>query len=312
MFKIIKNLLRSNSFTYKLSLKLYGLSKNIKVLFLRDDQIEITKKHKKIITSFKQITYIKELIDYFDFYFDSVKNEEDKSELSFLPNCSFVLNNFRYKSKLYFPSVPTPAATSKIYMEIAKPKKNWKILDLGSYCGVTIIDFLLEVGEDGYVLGVEPDPINYKYLSKNMNNFMKQYPNYKFDIENIAVSNHSKGIYFSSNGDMSSAALDASPILYQKKENIVKVDSINLSNLVSKYELNEVNLIKADIEGSELNALNDSDFFNNFNPIILLEPISIKGKNSLEQIIVLLQSFGYGHKLIDQQGGAAPIALFSR
>ena len=57
---------------------------------------------------------------------------------------------------------------------------------------------------------------------------------------------------------------------------------------------------------------NDREFFNNFNPMILLEPISLKGKNSLKEIISLLKKFGYSYNIFDQEGGVAPLVLFRR
>ena len=195
-------------------------------------------------------------------------------------------------------------------MDIFKPESGDTVIDLGSYAGVTVIDYLLTVGLSGYVLGVEGDPKNFKFLKKNLEIFSKIYPNYKYDLENSAITNHSNGVLFSSNSDMSSAVYRISPILHQNKKHLVKVNSLKLSQLVTKFKLNRVDFIKADIEGSEFDAFSDSDFFKDFSPKILLEPISMYGKYSLTEIISLLKNFKYEYEVFNQDGGSAPLVLF--
>lgn len=309
--QIIKNILRSNLLTYKISLKIYGYIKSTTVKFIKDEII-IQQKEKKIHINFQNISYTKELIDYFDFYFYSIEGSEILNDLRFFPKSSFILKNFKYREKLVFPSVPTPALTSKTYLDVYSPEEGSTVIDLGSYAGVTLIEYLFTVGVSGYVLGVEADPSNYLCLKKNMEKFSIKFPEYKFDIVNAAITNHKNGVLFSSNHDMSSAVYEISKDLYQRKENLVYINSLNLSQLADEYNLDKIDLIKADIEGSELNALNDPVFFNNHNPKIILEPISLEGKNSLRDIISLLNEFNYKFKTYSQSGANAPLVLFFR
>jgi len=308
---IFKKILRSNIFIYKLSLFIYGFINSTFVKFIRDE-IVISKNSKKLILKTQNISYTKELIDYFEFYFYSIEGSEILNELRFFPKSSFKLKNFKYREKIVFPSVPTPAITSKIYLDIYSPEKGSSVIDLGSYAGVTLIEYLIAVGVTGYVVGVEADPSNFLCLKENMEKFSMNFPEYKFDILNAAITNHKKGVLFSSNHDMSSAIYEISNDLYQRKENLVYVNSLNLSTLADKYNLDKIDLIKADIEGSELTALNDPVFFKNHNPKILLEPISLKGKNSLSEIISLLKEFNYKFKTYSQHGANAPLVLFYR
>ena len=153
---------------------------------------------------------------------------------------------------------------------------------------------------------------NYKYLIKNLENFSRLNPGYNFELANLAISNKVGFEYFSNNQDMSSAIVDISPILHQPKDNYKIVNSTNLSTLVEKYDLKKVDIIKADIEGSELNMLKDKEFFNNFSPRILLEPISLKGKNSLEEILHYMDNYGYKFTTYEQVGAQAPLYLFEK
>ena len=85
-----------------------------------------------------------------------------------------------------------------------------------------------------------------------------------------------------------------------------------MSELCKKYNLIVIDIIKADIEGSEINLLKDATFFENYNPKILLEPISLKGKNSLEEIYGHMDNYGYEVKTYHQEGAKVPLYLFER
>jgi len=306
------NLLRNKKNIYKISLKIYSFINKSKVVF-SDEKIIISQKNQKeIILHIRNITYVKEIVDYFNFYYDSVLLRNNTDSLDFSTPKEHELANVSFSFGLDFSSVPTPAQTSSQYIEILKPKPGDTILDLGSYCGLTVIDFLLSVGNEGFVLGVEADSNNFRCLKKNMEKFRKEYPGYNFELENVAISDKVGFEYFSNNQDMSSAIVDISPILHQQKNNYIKVPATTVSELCKKYNLREIDIIKADIEGSEINLLKDATFFENYNPKILLEPISLKGKNSLEEIYGHMDNYGYEVKTYHQEGAKVPLYLFER
>lgn len=306
------NLLRNKKNIYKMSLKIYSFINKSKVVF-SDEKIIISQKNQKeIILHIRNITYVKEIVDYFNFYYDSVLLRNNTDSLDFSTPKEHELANVSFSFGLEFSSVPTPAQTSSRYIEILKPKPGDTILDLGSYCGLTVIDFLLSVGNKGFVLGVEADSNNFMCLKNNMEKFRKEYAGYNFELENVAISDKVGFEYFSNNQDMSSAIVDISPTLHQQKNNYTKVPSSTVSELCKKHNLKKIDIIKADIEGSEVNLLKDATFFENHNPKILLEPISLKGKNSLEEIYSYMDHYGYEVKTYNQEGAKVPIYLFER
>lgn len=96
----------------------------------------------------------------------------------------------------------------------------------------------------------EPDPIAYSNLVKNIevNNFSK------IIAENLAVSSESSltiGNKFGLGDGVSS---------YLASDNGVKCKTISISDILSKYQLNETNIsvIKIDIEGYEFELVQDS------------------------------------------------------
>lgn len=311
IYFLIINFIRRNPNLYKASLKIYGTFKKTKIKFL-NNRISIKKNEKEITLNIRNISYVKEVIDFFNFYYNSVVKNEYFTNLDFSTPQKYLLTESRIDFELYFSSIPTPYATSKEYLEILKPSEGDVILDLGSYCGVTVIDFLLSVGRDGFVLGVEADIDNYNYLVKNLENFSKNHRGYNFELANLAISSKKDLRYFSNNNDMSSAIVGVSIELHQPKENYTIVKTTNLSNLIKKYKFNKVDIIKADIEGSELNMLKDEDFFKNFSPRILLEPIVSKGKNSIQEILPYMDKYGYEFTKFEQIGAKQPLYLFEK
>lgn len=305
------DLLRNNQKIYRLSLRIYSYINRSSVVFI-DEEILISHNKKSIKLNIRNITYVKEIVDYFDFYYDAVISYNKLDPLDFSKQTEHKLANVSFSFGLDFSSVPTPSETSTQYIEILKPKPGDTILDLGSYCGLTVIDFLLSVGNEGFVLGVEADLNNFTCLKKNLEKFKKEYAGYNFELENVAISDKVGFEYFSNNQDMSSAIVDISPILHQQKNNFTKVPATTVSELCKKYNLREIDIIKADIEGSEINFLKDATFFENYNPKILLEPISLKGKNSLEEIYDYMDNYGYKVKSYSQEGAKVPLYLFER
>lgn len=304
-------LLRKSKKTYKISLKIYCLIKIKYVKFTKNTISVSNLKKEKILLSIDNITYVKEIVDNFEFYFDSVQ-KFDKKTLDFSSKNFHKLNNFSFNNSLLFSTVPTPSITSKLYIDITKPLDGEIVFDLGSYCGVTVIDYLLKVGTKGLVVGVEPDKTSFECLESNLEIFKKTFPGHNFHLENLAIAKTSGEVIFSNNADMSSAVKDISSILYQQKQNLIKINSINLTDLAIKLNIKKVDIIKADIEGSEVAAFSDSNFFKLYNPRIILEPITMKGKNSAEEIDKVLFSYGYKKESFKQAGSKVPLLLYSR
>jgi hypothetical protein len=115
---------------------------------------------------------------------------------------------------------------------------------------------------------------------------------------------------FISSGTMASALLNIDKILNQKGLESIFVETVTLKSLVSKFAISEVNVIKADIEGAEILAFRDKEFFANFNPRILIEPITHSGANGGNTLLKLLASYGYTHKWHSDKDSRVPLICF--
>ena len=148
------------------------------------------------------------------------------------------------------------------------------ILELGSCIGITSIYLKKKLGS-GNLFCIEPNHIAYKCLVKNLklNNLIaktynavgsvnEKYIDFKIDREN----------FLSPNG---------------KKNLIMKIKSININNIISKYN---INTLLIDIEGFEIDIYDKINLLNIKTLIIELHP-DIYGQNKLSKILTYLKKY---------------------
>lgn len=136
-----------------------------------------------------------------------------------------------------------------------KYEDNEVLLDCGAYDGDSIENFIKTVHNYEGIIACEPDENNYEKLLFNIekNNWKDVIP-YK-----IGISNEKKTLVFNSSGSMYSRIADGG-----NKE--IHVDSID-------HILNgkRVSIIKMDIEGSEMDALNGAEeTIKNHRPMLMI------------------------------------------
>jgi hypothetical protein len=126
------------------------------------------------------------------------------------------------------------------------------------------------------------------------------------DIEIVseAIWNHSNGVSFSSEGNMGSSA---SNFIGIRRGQVELIKSLTLSSVVEKLKLAEVSFVKCDIEGAESVIFEDSDFFKNFSPRIIVETHNVGGHLSTDKVREDLSKFGYAFNLVTQPGAPFPL-----
>ena len=255
----------------------------------------------KISTS--DLHYIKEVIENFDFLFESVIGSS-----TFEKNCRIVdfskpsfhkLTGWE-KFEIHFPSFPEPIETTRQYIEILGLSTGQTIFDLGAYAGVSSLQFSEVVGPSGRVIAVEADANNVKSVKINFQSFYEntgQIP----DLVEKAIWNENKIIEFSAEGNVGSSVAEISG----RSRSIRKVEAITLSSLVNSTSSLRVDAIKADIEGAECEVFQDSEFFKTFKPKIVFEAI-LKGdrKKRYQTAMQTLESYGYVCKVHNQFGSS--------
>ena len=119
------------------------------------------------------------------------------------------------------------------------------VLDAGLFDSTILRRFALSVGQRGHVYGFEPEPDNFTFVQRTLGEFG--------DPGNVTLV--AKGLY-SSCGVMNISAEGASGALSAMAgDNSSPCEVITVDHFAKAYALPRIDLIKMDIEGSELDAL---------------------------------------------------------
>jgi FkbM family methyltransferase len=140
--------------------------------------------------------------------------------------------------------------------------KEKQFLDIGSWVGVTC---LYASRLSSYVVCVEADPVSAKKLQHNINTNLLDT---NIDIEHSAIYNESTNVVFGPNQFSSTSQLNDSMSqikLSETNNSDVMIKTITLDEIIKKYNLNNLSLIKVDIEGGEEYILNDLLEYSNSN-----------------------------------------------
>jgi len=129
------------------------------------------------------------------------------------------------------------------YGSKVSPGKVKTILDLGSNIGVSVAYFRMRY-PDAHIYAVEADSTNFKRLKENCK-----------DMDNVtlihgAIGGKTGPIEFHSNESSVSGSL------YEREGdmNAVVIDGFTIDDLVERYHIGSVDILKFDIEGAEFDA----------------------------------------------------------
>jgi len=169
------------------------------------------------------------------------------------------------------------------------------VIDIGANIGTTLLKMAKICGKNGYVLGFEPDPINFKRLQKNiaLNNFTN------LSVKQIGLGNKpgryrlENYIEFNSGGKRISTSGKIS------SNDSMEVEINTLDNFLSQNynSLNKIDLIKIDVEGFEFNVLKGAkNTIERYTPVLFIEvdDNNLKAQSaSAKELIHLLSETGY-------------------
>jgi len=132
------------------------------------------------------------------------------------------------------------------YIKYYTPKPGDIVVDCGAHVGTTVQIFSKLVGDEGIVLAVEPDFRALGMLTHNAGtlNNVKILPYALWNVNGVLPLKY---------GDPT-AGVGMSSIVYQYPY-WHPTRAITLDNLLKKFEIDRVDFIKMDVEGSEMQAL---------------------------------------------------------
>lgn len=295
--KLLKKIINASSPNYKVMQK-FGSTKGVE-LINNFDCLDFFKNNKIIRINKQHEIYYQDIIDSFDYYYDAVKpiTIEGVDVVDYSSPRYHDVRGFDLMP-VFFPSFSESLSSINQYLNFANLAPGSVVIDLGAYSGLTSILFKELVGDKGKVMSMEADIINLDSIKRNFNLYEKITGN-KIYLLSGAIWNHCNGLDFSSEGNMGSSAAE---ILPDRGKNL-KVKSYTLSKIAEIFEFESIEFIKIDIEGAENRIFdNADDFFDKYNPHIIIETHMIGDKSTSEKCIYDLSKYGYRCKIIDQPG----------
>ena len=207
----------------------------------------------------------------------------NKQSTSFI--CKFVPNNYQYKSNtmrifnykgvilkvdisdyighyLYFGFKDT--AQERLFELV---KEGDCILDIGTNIGSTVLQFTNKTKDKGFVYGFEPDLFNLKRCKANIG--LNKFKN--ISVDNIGLGDK-KGefkLYIDTESNRGGNRIKQND-KNNKKFSIIKVE--RLDDWVKTKNITNIDLIKIDVEGFEMNVLiGGIDLIKKYKPILFIE-----------------------------------------
>ena len=177
------------------------------------------------------------------------------------------------------------------------PKEGDVVVDIGAHIGCYTIISSKRVGANGKVIAIEADPSNFEMLNHNIK--LNQLTN--ITALNYAVYSKETKIKLYLPGEESGYTIYNTLMIERAKprEKFVEVSANTLDNLLQQNGIRQVNWIKIDVEGAELEVLKGAtNILSKSKDIALLIEIHNlhTGINLYEQIVEFLCSY-YNFKI---------------
>ncbi len=179
----------------------------------------------------------------------------------------------------------TTKLTSKIL------EKGMTCLDIGANIGYYAFLESKAIGENGKVIAIEPSPINFKQLKKNLelNNFSN------VEVYNFAGGDKKGKVEFvlSPLSNLSYVATSRTKI--PEGAQITEVQMIKMDDFVEEKKLSKVDFVRMDVEGYEINIFEGMwDTIKKFKPIIQMEfHVQSIGQKEQLKFFTTLRDLGY-------------------
>jgi len=283
------------------ALKIYALAHDTQFT-ARDGKVELRRDNRSILLRTSHMVYAKEVIDFFDFYYNAIERHDRHAGGRTCADFSEERDHNLTGWDLFdvrLPSLPEPMETVRHYLELGELSEGDSVIDLGAYAAITTMAFQEAVGTQGKVVGVEADSFNLASAQCNLKRYAMLRGNSP-EVLNFAIWSERGEVPFCAEGGLGSAV---SELLERSESPAIKVPAMTLGDLVSMTKMERVDLIKADIEGAEYAAFSDKKFFAKFRPRLVFEQASSANLAAKTELLgELLRGYGYEIHAVPQHG----------
>ena len=162
-------------------------------------------------------------------------------------------------------------------------------IDIGANIGFYAVLEGKIVGRGGKVIAIEPSPVSYGYLMRNLS--MNKV---SFEAYNIAISDVDSEVLFKVDRRYSNWSRVTSSSELSDGD-VIPVQAMTLDTLLSRLRLDRVNLVRMDVEGHEARiARGWNETIRRFKPILFVEVHRDIGKSRIMDFLRFLVQEGYG------------------
>jgi FkbM family methyltransferase len=173
----------------------------------------------------------------------------------------------------------------KGYEKYRKLKEGDIVVDAGAYPGDYAVYASRKIGVSGKIICFEPDPKNAKILIKNLKNEKRN----NFIVIQKGLWDSNKKIDMTQSDGLHSFLSD---------DKTGKIEVVKLDDELKKIRINKVDVIKMDIEGAELKAIEGcKSIIKKCHPYFVIASYHIvEGKRTAETMTPFFEKLGYNVK----------------
>ncbi len=182
--------------------------------------------------------------------------------------------------------------STKLFGKILK--QGMTCLDVGSNIGYYVCLESKIVGKDGKIIAIEPSPINFKYLQKNVN--LQNTTN--IELFNFACGNKEGKIDFLVSNRSNWSRVASDDLIDAPPDAILETISIPIKKLdlfIHEQGINKLDFVRMDVEGYELNILEGmEETLRRFKPLLQIEVhLFILGIEPTKNLLNFFKNLGY-------------------
>lgn len=170
-------------------------------------------------------------------------------------------------------------------------RKNMVCLDIGANIGYYSTLYSKIIGKGGLVLAIEPSPLNFRYLKKNLE--FQKFSNSK--LYNCACGDKNGTVNFQVDTRTNKCKVVSKNIKPDSNTEIIAVPLRTINDIVEEIKVNRIDFLKIDVEGYEMKVLEGAwQSIRKFKPTIQIElHINRLGESVTKEIINRLKKEGY-------------------
>lgn len=176
-----------------------------------------------------------------------------------------------------------------LVQKVFQPKQGQVVIDVGAHIGIYTVQASRDVGQDGLVVAVEPDPQSFRILQDNI--ALNHLGNIR--AVNAALSDVAGQRTFYAATDPSLSGFQLQPEARLRKANLVQ--TLTLDELTRKLGLIRVDWVKLDVEGSELKVLQGGKAF-----LGAAENLRVIVESSDSRAVGYLRSLGFDTRYLGE------------